>query len=996
MEFQVLGPIRILRDGDDVMSPGRILPTLVAVLLCRADEPVAVDTLLDVLWPDHATSDPTSRLQVSVSRLRALIGDPDRLVLEHGAYRLRVLPGELDSERFESLVDEATENLADPDRCVDLVRKALDLWRGSPYADLDAPILADDAQRLRERRLAALELRYEAELARGRHAAVIGDLTELANEHPFRERFPALLMTALYRAGRQTEALDVYRSTRDRYVDELGLDPGPELRDLEHQILAGEPIALGASTGSSTSAPKPAQLPTQPGGFVGRETEVSGLDRVLVDAIDPTPIAVISGTAGVGKTALAVRWAHHARHRFPDGQLYVDLHGYDPDQPVDPGAALAGFLRALGVDGDAMPDETAELAAQFRSLVADKRLLIVLDNANTVEQVRPLLPGSDSATVVITSRDQLAGLAIREGARGLDLDRLTDTEGHDLLRTLLGGRVDAEPDAAASLIEHCAHLPLALRIAAQLVRHRPGGTIGQVAAELADVHGRLELLDVDGDSHTAVRTVFSWSYRQLDPDTARLFRMFGVHPGHDLDPYALAALVDEPVRVVRRRVDTLLRAHLVEAGADGRLRQHDLLRAYATELTAATDTEADRDAAVDRLLTYYLATASAAMDLVDRTNRSRRPDVPPAGTDSPELLDYHTAMRWLDKEFANLVTTTTWAADGEHVHYAHRLVMTMQGYLEMNGHRRQQLATLTRLVDTLHQHGDRPAEADIWWVIGLTFYASGEFDEAASHYEAALAIRRELDDHAGQAAVLNSLAGAMYSSGHPQRSIELLQQAIALYPEHGVESLLRVQRSNLAEVQMQLGLDAEARETCLETLDLAERHQDRDLESTCRLRLAKLDIKAGQDDSAFRHARRGLHLAKNEGIQIVEGEFLYELATLLRRRDDLDEAASYLDSAYRFAIERDHRLQAARARNAQGELALEREDPRQALDHHRAALDAATGIRYELARAHAGLGDAYAALDDPDRAREHWRQAHEIYAEMGVPEADEVSAKLRA
>ncbi|ONI92319.1 hypothetical protein ALI22I_04450 [Saccharothrix sp. ALI-22-I] len=314
-------------------------------------------------------------------------------------------------------------------------------------------------------------------------------------------------------------------------------------------------------------------------GFVGRDAELAELDNLLSTG-EAAVISAVAGTAGVGKTALAVRWAHRVRERFPDGQLYVDLRGYGPDQPVSPEDALAGFLRALDLEGAAIPQDLAERAARFRTLVARSRMLILLDNARTVEQLRPLLPGGSSCFVVVTSRDALAGLVAREGAHRLDLDRLPSEDAHRLLRELLGDRVDAEPGAARALVERCARLPLALRITAELIRSRPTRGLSEFVDELSGQQGALDLLDADGDPHTAVRAVFSWSYRRLDAVAARVFRLLGLHPGHDADDHAAAALAGVSLRETRRALDMLRRAHLVDQISDGRYQPHDLLRAY--------------------------------------------------------------------------------------------------------------------------------------------------------------------------------------------------------------------------------------------------------------------------------------------------------------------------------------------------------------------------------------------------------------------------------
>ncbi|MDQ3788292.1 MAG: winged helix-turn-helix domain-containing protein, partial [Actinomycetota bacterium] len=342
----MLGQVTVVRgDRSEVLS-GRLQRILLGVLLSRADQPVPVDVLTDALWDGRPDPRAAQKLQLHIHRLRGLLGEQDRLTYGDTGYRLRVTRDEVDAARFESLVAEGEAVVErEPQRAVEALRSALALWRGEPFADLDTPVLADWSRRLSERRLTALETLYQAELACGLHAAVIGDLTDLVAEHPLRERLHVLLMTALHQAGRQADALEVYRRARETLVSELGLEPGPALRALHASVLAGEPPSVRPPRHDT-----PAQVPMDVRGFVGRDAELAELDGLL-SAGTPAAIAVVAGTPGVGKTALAVRWAHRVRDRFPDGRLYVDLRGYGPDDPISSADALAGFLRALGLDG---------------------------------------------------------------------------------------------------------------------------------------------------------------------------------------------------------------------------------------------------------------------------------------------------------------------------------------------------------------------------------------------------------------------------------------------------------------------------------------------------------------------------------------------------------------------------------------------------------------------------------------------------------------------
>ncbi|ASR37697.1 hypothetical protein BAY61_24850 [Prauserella marina] len=578
MEFRVLGSMTVTEGGRSEEVTGRLRRVLLGVLLARANRPVRAALLAGALWGEAPEPGAGRKLHLHIHRLRGMLDEPGRLSSVEAGYRLRVATGETDADRFEALVEEARR--LEPKRAIEPLRAALALWRGEPFAGIEVPELADWSLRLAERRLVALEALYEAELACGLHEAVIGELSRLAGEHALRERFHGLLMTALSRAGRRAEALDVYRAAREKLVTELGVEPGAELRELHRRVLEGDlgPAVAGGAV--------PAQLPADVPWFVGRAAELAELGSSPEGGV--APVLAVVGTAGAGKTALAVRWAHAVRDRFPDGELYVDLRGFGPGEPVSPADALAGFLRALGVERAAIPDELAERAALFRSLADKRRMLVLLDNAHGSGQVRPLLPAGAATRTLITSRDSLGGLVAREGAHRIGLDRLPVPDARRLLRVLLGNRADAEPGAVRTLVGLCARLPSALRVAAELIHGRSTRGVGDLVDELAKGNV-LDLLDAHGDQDTAFRTVFSWSYRRLDPVAARVFRLLGRY--READEYEVAATAGMSVSAAGRVLTVLVRAHLVDQTPNGGYRLHELLRAYAAELG-----EADLDA----------------------------------------------------------------------------------------------------------------------------------------------------------------------------------------------------------------------------------------------------------------------------------------------------------------------------------------------------------------------------------------------------------------
>lgn len=553
------------------------------------------------VWGETAPVDARGSARAHIARIRRVLRESPgragataaaRLVHESGGYVLKVDPECVDLHRFRRLVRRAHDAGCDQDR-VALLREAVALWRGDALAGIPGEWAARTRESLARERLDAVVAWAGAELAVRNPAILVGPLTDLAGQYPFVEPLAAALMRTLHALGHTAGAIEEYARLRGRLADELGIDPGHELQSLHLAMLRGDPAQPGAAVGErrSVCAPVPAQLPADLHGFAGRGAQLAHLDALAGEALAaPTAVVIsaISGTAGVGKTALAVHWAHRVTDRFPDGQLYVNLRGFDPGgAPVSPAEALRGFLEALGVPAERIPAGTDERAAQYRSLLAGKRMLVLLDNARDAEQVRPLLPGTPLSMVVVTSRDQLTSLVTAHGARPLTLDLLSPEEGRQLLAHRLGAaRVAAEPEPVERIVAACARLPLALAIAAARAQ-QTNFPLTTIAAELDDTHGRLDVLDV-GEPNGQVRAVFSWSYATLTPGAAGLFRLLGLHLGPDISAAAAASLAGRPVPDTRRLCAELVRASLLAEPAPGRYAFHDLLRAYAAEQAHAT------------------------------------------------------------------------------------------------------------------------------------------------------------------------------------------------------------------------------------------------------------------------------------------------------------------------------------------------------------------------------------------------------------------------
>jgi DNA-binding SARP family transcriptional activator len=625
--LRLLGPVEVWSAGA-WRQPDRPQQRLVLALMAlRAGQVVPVGELIGAVWAETPPRSARASMQVLVTRLRrVLAGTPGSKLERRGeGYRLHLEPGRLDVHRFRWLA-KAGREAADCRTAVAAFDEALALWRGPALADVPGTAKIEAIRSgLAEEHLSALQDRISALLGCGLEWEAAAELPGLLARNPLAERLAGMLMVALYRCGQQADALKVFREVRARLVAELGIEPGPELQHMHQRILTGDPdltalpLARGqavppASAGGPVPAPRvqrvvPRQLPTAPSHFAGRTAELQALTKLANgsgDAGGTVMISAISGTAGVGKSTLAVYWGHQVAGAFPDGQLYVNLRGFGPSgPPVTSAEAIKGFLAAYQVPSAAVPAGLDTLAGLYRSMLAGTRTLVVLDNARDVDQVRPLLPASPGCLVLVTSRNQLAGLVTSEGARLVTLDVLPEAEAHELLVSRLGpSQVTAEHDAVTELARLCAGLPLALGIAATRAAARPDFALTALAAELRDGQGRLDALDT-GDATGSLREVFSWSHQQLSHSAGRLFRLMSVHPGPDMSVQAAASIAGIAVPDAQRGLSELTNASLVAERSPGRYGCHDLLRAYAAEQATDCDGDVEVRAAMHRMLDHY-------------------------------------------------------------------------------------------------------------------------------------------------------------------------------------------------------------------------------------------------------------------------------------------------------------------------------------------------------------------------------------------------------
>src|SRR5215472_1858376 len=869
-----------------------------------------------------------------------------------------------------------------------------------------------EVPRLTELRLQAVEISADARLRLGRYAEVVGELERVAAAHPLRERLSALLMLGLSGDGRRADALAVYQDVRRVLVSELGLEPGAELRDLQQRILTGDAAnghppaaASGATVVVAAGGPArgvPRELPGVVRDFVGRDRELSALSALLEQAAGAVPgtvvISAIGGTAGVGKTALTVQWAHQVADRFPDGQLYVNLRGYGPSEPMPAAEALAGLLHSLGVPRHEIPAEADERAARYRSMLAGRRVLIVLDNAREAGQVRPLLPGTHGCMTVVTSRDSPAGLVARDGAVRMDLDLLPPADAIRLLRLLVGGRATADPAATQALAQACCRLPLALRVAAELAAARPQVPLGDLVTELADQRRRLDLLDAGGDQITSLRAVFSWSYRHLDAAAARAFRLAGLHTSHDFDRYAAAALIRCTASTADQLLGALVRAHLVQLAGTGRYSMHDLLRGYARELAEVTDTEQERRAAVTRLLDYYLQAAGKATGLAFPAEPHRGPGAGCDGTQAhvPPMASEDAARAWLDAELACMIAAAAHAAGAGWPRHTTRLSAILLGYLDTDGR-----FTAAR---ALHQHaahaarrlGDLAAEADAVLGLGNADWQQGRYREALGSYEQALALSRQAGYESGQARALNFLGSTALRMGQHPDAASRFEQALALFCSAGERSGAAYALSNLGVCNMRLGHHDLAADNQQQALRLFRELGDRHGEAQVFRALGLIDLRRNRCERAADSLQRSLALAREFGDRMVVAFTLVHLGLTRSRQGDHQEAASHLHQALAAFRKLGARSGETHALNGLGEVFLAMGRAADARPHHVAALDLSVqaGEKREQARAHDGLGNVHEALGDLARARRHWQRAFDLYTEIGAPEAEQARARL--
>lgn len=892
LEFKALGPMEVSRDGERLLLRATIQRRLLAALLSGAGRPVAVESLVEAVWSDPPPDNVRGSLMVHMHRLRRGIGDPARIAHGAGGYSIRAAADEFDVKAFDELSAAARRARAEDEleRSISLFTEATRLWRGAPYEDIPASgLIAREVHRLEQERVLVRQELLEISLDLGRHDSMIGELEALTREHPFRERLTALHMLALYRTGRQAEALQVFHESRATLREEMGIDPGAALQRIHEAILRRDEhlgfVAAGSLGGEweplarrhrevSVPAPlEPRELPADVNEFTGREGVLEELEAARLgnpeEGIPPSKVVVIAGTAGMGKTSAAVHWAHRIAGDYPDGQLFVNLHGFSAVPRLRSSEALAAMLRSLGLHRDQIPTAPDEAAARLRTETAGRRMLILLDNAASAEQVVPLLPGGSRSLVIVTSRNRLGDLIVRCGGYLLRLEPLTAAESERLLKTLLRVPRSAERPEIAELARRCGHLPLALRIAAASLTDQPDLGLAEYTKRLEE-GSRVSTLRIGDSPYTAMRATFDRSYTRLPEAVRSVFRLMGAAPVRSFSVESVAVLAGTAAADAERAIEHLMNAHMLDGDHRGRYHLHDLIRAYADDLLGDEDPE--RSAALQRLFDWYTATADAAVGHRYKGHaRLVEPSPRPGGVaDDPER-----AGRWLEEESENLMAVARYAADSRgHGSVAWRLADILRGYVWAESSAADCIELgRAALQGALREESPR-GEAVAVLTLATAYHRDRNYAQVAEHAERAIDLARRIGWEVGRASAHHLMSIACALIGRPRDAVGHADAALAMNRAAG---RLRAQSVNLGALAMARGKLGELREKMrlhAEGLDVAEAIGSRALQASHLRDMASTAVERGRLDDA------GKYLDRVARIDVAVGGGALQPATL--------------------------------------------------------------------------------------------------------------------
>jgi DNA-binding SARP family transcriptional activator/tetratricopeptide (TPR) repeat protein len=888
VEFGLLGPFewRVANAPVTLRSPNS--RTLLAALVVDPGRVVPVAELTEAIWGASQPDDPRRTLHVCLTRARASLaaaGVPDLIVSTPGGYRADIEPDAVDVTRFRRAVDRAIDEATrdDPDGGSDAMAEARRLWRGEPFTDIPSDYLHRRyGLQLTEQRLQAAEQWIDRRLATGHYADAVNELAELTAAYPLRERLWARLLTALHRSGRRSEALSSYHALRRQLADELGIEPGPELQQLYGAALRGAAVTAGQARPTGTAEPVvPRQIPSDVAGFTARAPELRRLDALNEwherAEVPGTTVVVITGMAGVGKTTLAAHWARRVADHFPDGQLWLDLRGYDRRAPATPQQSIASVLRALGVPPGDMPADLDSQVGLYRSILDGRRLLLVLDNANGVDQVLPLIPGDAHAFVLVTSRNELVPVIAREGAHLVRLDPLTPAEARHMLEPRLGAeRLRAEPRAVDGIIDNCYGLPLALALVAARAAVRPTFPLGAIEKQLAAAGNPL-------DRFAESRAVLSWSYVALTAPAARLFRLLGLHPTADASAIAAACLFNTTPQETRPYLDELAAAHLVTEHEPDRFTVHDLLRAYAAELAVTYDPADRRSAALRRILDWLTRSMLNARPLLQPSETNV---VPPATAPSIEPMtfaDERAAREWCAAERHNLVAGVALA-------YAHgfddlcwRLAYATWIYLQLTGAWDDLLRTHETGLRAAERLGDRDGQAQILTGMAVAQRSTGDVPRAIETCRTALDIFGATGNTIGSANALNNLSVCYREIGEFDQALKCGEMAYALEEALDEPGNMAISAYQVATTLLAADRPQQAAAQVSGALSLFRRIGHRRGEARVLQLAATVHTRLGSHGTAVDAQRKAVRIYRELGDRAYEAEMLTTLGDMLTR-----------------------------------------------------------------------------------------------------------------
>ncbi|MEU4232695.1 BTAD domain-containing putative transcriptional regulator [Nonomuraea sp. NPDC026600] len=973
LRFAVLGPVRAWRDGKEVDLGTPLQRSILAMLLLREGRAVTPTEMIDAVWGEEAPPRALGALRTYVSRLRTVLepgraarSRPELLTSVGRGYALRLPEGSLDLTRFERGTHEAeaARRAGKPREAAQALRAALSLFEGEPLAGAVGPYAEHQRDRLVERRISVVETLMDVDLELGEHAAVVSELIALTAEHPLRERLRAQLMLAYYRCGRQGDALAVFTETREALIEELGIEPGHELTALHQRILAADPTLTVAEVAEEEGPreeeeptlhlPRPAQLPAAVNDFTGR-MDIAGRLRTLLasqSAAEGVPVAAICGIGGVGKTTLAVHVAHAAGDLFPDGQLYADLRGYT-DEATGPESALGAFLRALGVPSDVIPERLAERSALFRSLLAERRILVLLDNAHDAEQVSPLLPGSPGCAAIVTSRHKLADLP---SARLFDLDVMEPDEALTLFASVAGPeRVAAEHDAAMDVVAACGFLPLAVRIVAARLAARLSWTVASLVPRLADEQRRLDEMRV---GNLAVEATFALGYGHLDTAQSRAFRLLSLPNGPDISVGAAAAVLSASVFDTEDLLESLVDASLLEAPAPGRYRFHDLLKLFARRTLEKTERPQARTMALRRLLGFYLASAQSAHRLAyEGSMIADNLQVDGSGLSFNSVGE---AVAWLvaegDSLFAAINQAAATARAPEPLLPAGDLLVAMEPLLESGTHTREFDQGTRAVLATAKRIGDTGSELRARYVLGRVLFASNRLRQAEEQFRSVHELSVERGEKVVTGEVMNALAVVVGRQRRHAEALTWFDSAMGWYRENGVPAG--------------------------EALVLSYSARDH--------------LGLGRPEDAIAAAEKGLAIFTEIGSGAGTARARYHLGIVLSRVGRITEAVHHHAECLAFFRASKQRVWEQRVCSRLAETFIAAERYPDAVRHAEQALVVSREIGHPYGEALSlmVLGEALKGMGSATRSLDCLRQAFEIFSMLGAPEAEDLRARL--